>query len=200
LEFSYAQHTKKLKSHIDWLDKKFPSKFVDLTQKVHFPILPEEFLEDLQQQGKRNTLELTNAEKLIAMYPLPVSLLKKMADYDRATETVCKRLHIYLGLTQKELMDYHSESHSVTPEGSANIVNGAMRRALDIEPRIARVVSHARIEEWYDSFVKNVNSVAFQPIQRHLLMPSTFLEAYRLRNNNERLVSVMYKPEDKKRN
>ena len=110
LEFAYAQHSKNLKRHVDWIDTRFPSKFADLTQKVMFPILPEDLLEDLQAQGKRNASELEVAEKLITHYPLPFMLLKKMHEYSRATETVCKRLQIYLGLTQHALMQRFNTS------------------------------------------------------------------------------------------
>lgn len=196
LEFAYAQHSKNLKRHVDWIDTRFPSKFADLTQKVMFPILPEDLLEDLQAQGKRNASELEVAEKLITHYPLPFMLLKKMHEYSRATETVCKRLQVYLGLTQHALMQRFNTSPSPTAEEAAGIANRMIRDTLDITPQMARVISHAQVSEWYESYMKNVGTIAFHPLQRHFVMPPTFIEAYHLMQEGKQLVTVHYTSED----
>jgi len=54
LEWALATHDKKSKKYITFVDNEAPGKFVDLTQKVDFPIIPEELREYLEKEKPVN--------------------------------------------------------------------------------------------------------------------------------------------------
>lgn len=199
LEFAFAQKEKKLKPHVEWIDKKYPSKFVDLTQKVHFPILPDELREFLNEQGKRKDIELRSAEELIENYPIPSTVLQKISKYERASETICKRFKLYAGLTQQELMNAFFSRGEKDPAKTADIVEKMMKNTLDIDPSLVRVASHLSVNEAYRFYTELVGKTVFQQTERHLIFPKTFLKAYKTFRDFGELVKVMYIPEDRDR-
>jgi hypothetical protein len=133
LEFALASKRRVMGKYVQFIDREAPTKFVDLAQKVHFPILPEELVDFLKSQGKRNDEELRIAEKLIDKYPLPLGVLKLMEKYDNATETVCEAIRKGVGFTQyalAELFAGKAPEKYTHPQQTADLVDAVLRTIL----------------------------------------------------------------------
>jgi hypothetical protein len=199
LEFAYVSERGKLRKHIAWIDEAYPSKFIDLTQKVLFPILPQELLDFLTKEGKRNKEEIARAEELMKKHPLPSIVLKLMDKYESATAKVCEAIRQGVGIAQHKLYLLSQGTTSyVPPEAAADAVNSLLTRILQsIPPEEARVISRAKADFQMNDFDKTVRPDAYKICQRHLTIPTEFGPAYKAAINSRRLVTVMETSEDK---
>ena len=199
LEFALTGKQRKVRRYVSFVDENYPNKFVDLTQRVNFPILPEELVEYLTQQGKRNEQELERTEELIEQHPIPTTALRKMSKYEGITQEVCELLRKNIAFAQRIV--YSESSNAFTsPETLANLVDEVLVSTLRSIPEDkARVVSRARVNEelrYFDELVsKNVVRIA----RRNLDIPADFKSAYEDARKGERLVTVHYTVEDRAR-
>jgi len=198
LEFAYAQKRRKIRKYISFVDKEAPNKFVDLTQRVLFPVLPQELVEYLQEQGKRNKTELEIAEKLIEKYPLPTSVLSLVAKYEEETEKICNLIsERTTGNTQRQLSKLFGIQPYTPPEKAADLINEILSKTLVyIDPKIVRGVSRLRVNDALRTFYQVVNRQVLEKTRRSLEMPVDFSSAYEDALDNKKLVKVAYTPED----
>lgn len=199
LEFALVSKRGKLKKYVDHIDENYPSKFIDLTQEVMFPVLPKELIEYLENEGKRNKKELERAEELIDEYPLPSRVLRLMDKYDNTTEKICKIIRKEIGTVQNELSTLSKVGTAyVPPEEIADLVNNYLSQTLrNIDTTQARVVSRARTNEELRMFSEIIGREAFKASGRHLIILKDFELIYRDAINNRRLVTVRYTPLDR---
>lgn len=110
LEFAYASKKKDTKKYIDYIDNNLPSKFVDLEEKVLFPILPQELIDFITEQNvspqKEN--ELNISEEMIEEYPIPNKIIKRMNQYSKQTDLVCKQIESCIPRIQKNMFNMMS--------------------------------------------------------------------------------------------
>lgn len=190
LEFALAKKWKQVKDYIGFIDSKYPSKFVDLTEEVLFPILPEELTDFLTQQGRRNESELRTAERLIEEYPLPSEVLKFMDRYERKTEKVCELLKSGFSATQGEIIGIRL-NRLTTPEEINKIVNIRLTNIFEyIDGRLYEVVSKPRAEEMYRFVRKLIETEAYATLGKHLILPRTFEEAHFLSMQGKPLANI----------
>lgn len=202
LEFAYANKMRKIAPYINLIDKEYPSKFVDLTQRVMFPILPDELRDFLEKEGRNHFEELDDAEELIENYPIPVTVLRKMEKYERITERACSLIREAMGKTQ-DLILKTSKSPDEFYEKAARIANNVFRNNLKgISPEVLKVSSHNRIENMWNQATLTINhdisfhSVGSGPTSR-IRFPTTFKEAYQLICEGKDFVEPVYTVEDK---
>ncbi len=198
LEFAWARWDPKLSlnKYIDWIDKEYPNKFIDLTQKVLFPVLPQELLDFFSREGKRSAQELQKAEDLIRQYPLPDRALKLMERYENETLLFCEAVRYRIGRTQDKLFNM-SLKGELTPKKAAEIAHKELRNALlGFTPEEARVISRARAKEVLEVFHNIVGRDAYKFTNRHLNTPVDLGVAYKDAMNRRRLVNVIKTAED----
>lgn len=202
LEFAFAKKRRFLKPYTQFIDENYPSKFIDLTQKVLFPILPEELADYLQTEGRRNPEELAQAETLIKNYPLSSEILKKMECYEAVTEKICKLFGSALGPTQMKFHSYHISQHEkqeiTYPTEIARIADDSLRAVLkNIHPGDARVVSRARVGEALLNICSALSRDCFHYTERHFYYPEDFSTAYQTALNNRPLITSEIKVENR---
>lgn len=191
LEFAFAQKNKGVREHVKFIDTKYPSKFVDLTQKVLFPVLPDELVDLLNQSGKRNQAELTLAEEMISKYPLPVSVLKKMDKYSDITQAICEKIRNCIGPTQGAIYRLTGGVSYGPPEDIAQVIHDKLYELLkSIAPAEARVASRASINEKLREYAELVRHNLYDILNAHIILPATFDEAYNKAMNGEMLTAV----------
>ena len=196
LEWAFAQHAKLTRRHISFVDKQYPSKFVDLTQEVLFPILPEELVEFLAKQGTRHRKELGAAEALIKRHPLPQGVLQRMEEYENLTERACREIHWRIGTVQSAITG-RTIVREEDWERSATYIDHMIRQALtDTEPDEFRKLSLNRVQETYTQFFALVNRDFHMQTRRHLAFPADVKCAYDAAQMKERLVTVQQTIED----
>jgi hypothetical protein len=206
LEFADVGKKGKLNEYVKWIDKTMPSKFIDLTQKVLYPILPEDLREYLESERKGNgqkEQELATAEKMIGQYPLKSKVLKLMDKYGKITENVVDIIKKQVGPVQNTVHNLLYKRNDVlavkATEDAADAVNQAMYQILNsIKHEDARVVSRAKVNEILEEFSKLVGGEVQHYTQRHIIIPASFDLAYKDFVNNRTLVVPKYKPEDRK--
>ena len=201
LEFAFAKKKRFLKPYTQFIDENHPSKFIDLTQRVLFPILPEELVDYLQTEGKGYAEELARAEALIKDYPLSPEILKKMECYEIITEKICKLFEGIFGATQMKFHDYHIsrlEKQKITcPEEIVRIADDSLRAVLkNIHPNDARVVSCARVGETLLRICSLLSRDSFHYTERPFYYPEDFSTAYQAALNNRPLITSEIKVED----
>jgi len=197
LEFAYVQSAKKMNQYVQFIDGHYPTKFIDLTQQVDFPILPEELLSMLAKQGKKNVQELDISEKLMDNYPLPTVVLKKMYSYDNITQAVDKFIKDFVGQTQKILYDEKIRTPNITPERVAEIINDMYRVTLTSIPQEGiRVISRNKINETLITCHKDLNYESMRLCERSISMIDSLDEAYRLALEGKKLVTANLTVED----
>ena len=198
LEFAYSNKRGKIMKYIKFIDEKYPSKFIDLAQEVFHPILPEELMEFLTQQGKRNQEEIEAAEELIETYPLSKSIISRMDKYGKTTDKIYEYLRVKAGETQRDIADLFEKNIYSSAEETADLVNNCLSTILTaIEPSEARVVSRAQVNDSFNNYKKFVDDVAYAKSRRHLNFPDNFELAYKDALNKRRLVTVIKTVEDK---
>jgi len=202
LEFAYVRKRTKIQSYINFIESDYPSKFTDLTQKVLFPILPEELIERLNSAGKRNQVELEMAEKLIEEYPLASNVLRRIDKYERATERVEEILRNCMGSAQRKLYEMKlagmaDKKAIYSPQAAAELVNNELSNSLrSIDTRIAHVVSRARVNEVMRAVSEQLNHMVMSETRRGLYIPQDFATAYKAAINNKTLVTAQRIVED----
>lgn len=117
LEFAGVKRINKVRNYVKLIDNKYPTKFVDLAEKVFFPILPDDLRNYLEQRDKQHNKEIDIAEEMIEKYPLPESVMKLVVKYDDINEKVEKEFNEFLGPCQKAIY------HAVSLEGVLNSIN-----------------------------------------------------------------------------
>lgn len=197
LEFALAAKRRKVRPYSGFIDQNFPTKFVDLTQKVNFPILPEELLEFLSHQGKRNEVELDNAQRLIEEYPLPTPILKRMAKYEGTNQRVEKKLH---KLHNLQLKTYQMFAEGKTAGEVVDAIDTGLREGLSTVTRDEyRVLVPPRINQKWQALYGTLSNDFHGQIGRHLVVPSNFGEAYEKAKAGRRLVEIETRVEDRAR-
>jgi len=202
LEFALTKKRNSVMDYVRFVDRESPEKFTDLTQKVNFPILPQELIGFLTEQGKRSELELERAEQLIEKYPLPYIVLRKIVRYREITDNVCELLREKAGRTQYTVSKLYKPLDGIypTPEELADAVDRVLSETLRaIRENEARVASRNRVNEQMQFFERLVGDEAYKITERHLRIPTDFDKAYKDAKEGKRLVSVRYTPEDRKR-
>ena len=198
LEFAYSNKRGKIIKYIKFIDEKYPSKFIDLAQEVFHPVLPEELMEFLTQQGKRNQEEVQAAEELIEKYPLSQYVISKMDKYGKITDKIYEYLRVKTGETQRDIADLFEKNLYSSAEETADLVNNCLSTILTvIDPSEARVVSRVQINHSFNNYKQFVNDVAYAKSGRHLNFPDNFELAYKDALNKRRLVTVIKTVEDK---
>src|SRR3989344_4728801 len=189
LEFSYAKKIRTEKTYREWIDQEYPSKFVDLTQEVLFPILPEEVLERLK--GRRNEKEISVSENMINEHPFSTGLLKLMNRYEIETIRLANRVHKQASGTQgKIIKQIVSAPRFSIAENALTIGKDLSDIMKEISPRRYQVVSKIRIEQEYGLFKKIVLDEVFKLHEKHIILPENFNAAYYDFQDNKPLASV----------
>ena len=198
LEFALVNKDHKIRKYTSFINKKHPTKFVDLTQEVLYPVLPEELVEYLSNQGKRNEQELEKAEQLIEKYQIPTTVLRFMDKYNDATQTVCETIRKEIGITQNKL--YELFKRGTSPEEIADTINKELSDALiSVKPEQARGISRLRANEELRLFSELIRKGLFEKMKRHIYIPTDFETAYKDAVKGKRLVTVGYTVEDRVR-
>jgi len=196
LEFADIIQQNKIRRYTSFIDTEYPCKFVDLTQRVLFPILPKELIEDLNLQGKRNEMELGRAEELIDKYPLPMTVLRYVDKYGKVTDDIVEKIRKATGPTQKKIHDSHFNGPN-DAEAAADIVDEELVKLFtSISPIEARIISNKHTAEAMINYNNLVNQSVLRGTDRHLNIPIYFQKAYQDANQGKRLVTVRYIPED----
>jgi len=200
LEFAYVNKKHKVTPYVKFIDDKYPFKFVDLTEKITFPILPRELIDILEMHKNEDIKELNTAERMINNNPIPTSVLKKMDYYEQATEEADEILHEALGLTQAELYDRTVKEPKPTVDELADIVNKRLTTSLALIPPIkARGISSGRIDQILQLYSSQISNDVNKQVNRNLNIPEDFKYAYLKMRNKERLVHVNRTVEDDSR-
>jgi hypothetical protein len=196
LEFAHVAKKRKVRDYNRFIDEECPSKFVDLTEEVSHPVLPVELVEFLKEEENVNEQELATAEALIEAYPLSSSVLRYMKKYDDVTQKVCERIRSAVGVMQ-------GAAYKLSDTGSVDAVADALHRGLQlvlhIDPQLARVVSPVRADTEMSELRKTVTRGLYDRLQRHIVIPTSFSEAYQRAQKGERLATVMRTVEDRHR-
>jgi len=209
LEFALSSSRRKTMDYTGFIDAHYPGKFVDLTQEVHFPILPEELVDFLNEQGKRNEKELEIAERLIEKFPLPTAVLRLMKRYETATEQIEKRLYRELGILQNTLWGLVEQAQTIgaytSPEKAAYVLDRKFRKTLlGITEEDIRGVSPGRVNgamrilgEQIKDYFRKVISVGSVP--KNISIPYNFFEAREAAQQNKRVIATISRVEDRTR-
>jgi len=189
LEFAYASKNRKTKEHIKFVDKNYPQKFVDLTQKVLFPILPEELIEFLKNKQVKEP-ELQTAQRLIEKNPIPTSVLQKMCKYHCWTSMLYSAIKDIAGPLQYEIStapEYENKNQLI--ERVNNYLNKEFKT---INPDWIKVTSPYRLKERWDNLTKNTDQTFYRKTieQSHLDFPRTFHDAYRMFKDNKPIAGI----------
>ncbi|MDO8628432.1 MAG: hypothetical protein Q7R56_01625 [Nanoarchaeota archaeon] len=157
LEFAAVGKHRKVKPYVSFIDKHYPTKFVDLTEMVYHPVLPLELVERLEAAGVREATEVKLAEEFIAENSLPLPVLRLMNKYEGITHRICSdirdlgiRLQNSLG---EQLLGYvHKEQRLVqayvTPEVCVAQIRAAFNELVrHVAPEDVRVVPARRVNE-----------------------------------------------------
>jgi hypothetical protein len=189
LEFAAVSQAKKVRTYAKFIDDNFPSKFVDLMQKVNFPILPDELAEYIRETKKSSGQELKTAESMINSHPLPLSVLRKVEDYNNHTDAVCEAIRLSAGPVQRAIYDLRGEENLIRE--AANLANGMLADTFRKIPYSQlRVAPRARIAEFYGIVMNLIKEDAFKIIGGHLNVPVDFGEAYQRAIKGKRIVEV----------
>jgi hypothetical protein len=210
LEFALASKRKKTTAYSNFINKNYPSKFVDLTQKVHFPILPNELLKFLKKQGKRNTQELDTAEKLIEKYPLPTTILSLMKKYENATKKIEQILNQELGILQNTISKTIKQTQKIgtypSCEKLAYILDIEFRKKLlHITEEDLHGVSSERINQTMKNLRENIKdyfrkTVSVRSISKNISFPYDFYKAREEVLRNKRIIEIIPEKSHIKRN
>ena len=209
LEFAYAQAKKQMKEYAKHIDKTSPRKFVDLTQKVLFPILPDE-LREFNEVSLRGDITLGMVQKvkeretaidLIGKYPLPTGVLRKMDKYATVTEDLIYTFGDLNALINDQVRLWGQsagyarilgrEVEQVSPEKVAQFVNDAFSiRFRSIRPKQLRVASMFSVEDAFGKFVGEMKKVIGDYSGKKFEFPSSFEKAYELAKKKKAVVRV----------
>jgi hypothetical protein len=182
LEFAAAAMERKVKPYTAFIEKKYPSKFVDLTQKVLFPILPKELLAQLTAEGRRNEGELARAEELIEKYPIPTSVLRRMDKYESLNERVCWDLKS-LSRQLRKAVDQTSMAIALPPDAMAEAMAEMYSRLLcNILRKVKLAESNAlsipRMNAAIKDFYKTARRDTYDVTGKCLEMRDSFRDVY----------------------
>lgn len=198
LEFTLPKKNGRLTPYVKFIDEKAPSKFIDLTQEVLFPVLPQELIDFLQSQGKRHPQEMERAEYLIDKYPLPSTVLRLMDKYAGISDKFCELLHKASGETQRNVYQSLLPGKIASPQEVADLISSALTKILTtLEPHEARVVSRAQANKQIREFEEVVLERIYPRIRRHIKIETDFAVAYKKAINGEKLAVVQKTTEDK---
>jgi len=198
LEFAYVGKRKKIRKYLDWIDKTYPSKFIDLTQEVIFPILPQEVLDIRSERGKRKKTELNRAKELIDKHPLPTPLLKIIDRYYEVNKSVMDKLRTMMGRTQYRISTHYSINAYDGPEEAARIANEEIIHTMSrIQPAEARVISKVQARDFLGILAKTISYDTMRFANRALTMPTDFDVLYQHALDGRDVVNVLYRAEDK---
>jgi hypothetical protein len=151
LEFAGARKKVQIKNYIMFIDKNYPTKFVDLIEKVLFPILPDELRDYLEQQDKHHNKEIDIAERMIEEYPLPTSVMKFVIKYDDINKEVGDKFKEFWGPCQKAIYE------AKTLEEAVNSLNQIVSNSIkSIPEEYFRILVPRRMK---DSIIGPFNSI-----------------------------------------
>lgn len=189
LEFAFANKRHRLRRYVDFINRAHPSKFIDLTQEVMFPVLPDELIEYLEEQGLRNQGELRVAEALIEKYPLPRMVLRLMDKYEGATVRACDLINKLTGRVQAELRELKLTGRESYEEQVARVVNERLSETLiSVYPSEARGISRVRVNDAMRFFSRDVLEWVPGNIQGRIYIPTDFPVAYKDAINGREIV------------
>lgn len=192
LEFAYVGRRNKIRDYTKFIDSQYPSKFIDLTQEVHFPILPPELRAYLEEQEPQHTAEIEIAEKMIADKPIPTTILRKMVKYDDAANTVQKRIDSDVGKTQQLIWKEYNKPKAAY--SIADIIDERLSKVLRrVKPNEAKAIArHVSLQNYAEAVLHGI----YDQTHRHVQIEQDFLKAYSKVQKGERIVEVMKTVED----
>jgi len=189
LEFASAASERLVKPYLKFIEKEAPTKFVDLTQKVLFPIIPEELRDYIESLGNRYAKETEVARDMIERKPIPISLLRKVTKYEDATVELCDAIHRSIGLAQGEVFRNAGKS-DIGNNQLAYMVDEQLAKALSaITPKMARGVSRLRVNEKLNSFSEGVNYGLYDLRRIHFDMSTNFDKVYSSFRDGEKIIT-----------
>lgn len=132
LEFAGVKKGRKTGEYIKWIDANYPTKFVDLTENV-CSILPEELRAELEHKESENK-ETYVAQDLIAKYPLPTAVMKKVIAYDEINEGAKEIILNCIGPCQQAVFQAGSVDEAVNSVNQ--IISDALRKVPNKKARV----------------------------------------------------------------
>jgi len=104
LEFAAVGKDWMTKKYASWIDYKMPTKFTDLTIPVLFPLIPDDFLDELRTMGN-DVDEQRHAEDFIEENPLPELIMKKALSYEQINQDLISTMTKSIGPAQRAIYD-----------------------------------------------------------------------------------------------
>ncbi len=145
LEFAAVKKDFMIKKYASWIDRTAPTKFTDLTIPVVFPLIPEDFLDELREMGN-NVDEQRYAENFIEENPLPELIMKKTLEYEQINRNLISAMIKIVGPSQQAI--YASGSKSRDPNlALLQIQNIIRKKVLTLHPKLLKVYSNKLVEE-----------------------------------------------------
>ena len=186
------------------IDENHPSKFVDLQEKILFPIIPEELMVYLIQQGydPQKEQELETANEIIEENPLTNDVTRKINEYTRDTDIFCKNINDCIPKLQKDLSEILSEK-TVSESKTKKVAECINREIRDVFKNL-RIKNFSALSKpkIYQS-LQSLEDVAFQDIRKHLksiitLEPNTFKLIQKAKSGTS-IVNIEYSVEEQAR-
>ena len=194
LEFGYTIMKGKAASYVRWIDTKYPTKFVDLTQEVLYPILPDELVEYIRENLPERPNELKEAERIIKQHHLPNSVLQKIAEYSERNDELKKTLEDLWGRTQQRLFGTIVLNVRHTPEEYVRELDETMRATFqDMTARDVKIASPLIFHDIYNEFVEAISTDFYKHTKRQILFPSSFEQVHFLARSKKHLPIVSIK-------
>jgi len=200
LEFTYCNKNKDVRNYVDHIEETYPSKFVDLEEKILFPIIPEELLEIIanKEQSQQKKVELELAKKIIEQKPMPREVIRKMNVYSALTERVCGLIEkcgtkLQVGIGQ---MMYENRDKDYSVQDVIDYINKEVRNTMkNLNVIDLKALSRPRI---YQS-LQTMSEIGLQEvrknIQTHISLEENFVKMIQKSKLGQDLVNVEYTPE-----
>ncbi|PIN81061.1 hypothetical protein COV13_02615 [Candidatus Woesearchaeota archaeon CG10_big_fil_rev_8_21_14_0_10_32_9] len=160
LEFAAVGKDWITKKYASWIDQKMPTKFTDLTIPVLFPLIPDDFLDELRNMGN-DVDEQRHAEDFIEENPLPELVMKKALTYEQINQDLISTMIKSIGPAQQAI--YNASLKSGDPNVALLEVQKILKNnILTIHPKLLSVYSDKIVAEKFiqafeiikDSYIK----------------------------------------------
>ncbi len=197
LEFGYAEKNKHSKEYTQFIDAKFPSKFVDLQENVLFPILPEELIEIItaKEQSSQKQKELKLAEEIIEKYPVPNIVITKIKQYSFETDRICRLIDNCTVELQNGI--YHILNTTYSTEQVASYIDKTIRESMkNLNIKSLNALSKPRIEQSIDILINHGLEEVRKNIKSRIIVETNLVKLVQKSKIGQSIVNIEYTPEE----